>query len=462
MFSTAANHFGDIPNTNISENCTGMPGALPVVNQEAVKKAILFGLAIDAKIANYSCFDRKSYFYPDTPRNYQITQFDHPIVIGGTITADVEGKTKKFEIDHAHLEDDAGMLKHFSSFAGIDYNRAGVPLLEIVSKPIIHSPKEAVAYVMAIKAIMEYINASNCNMDEGSLRVDANISVRPKSEKKLRNKTEIKNMNSFTFLEMAIRSEIERQISLYTKHPHEDPNSLIIPGTYRWDGKSKEITLMRRKEGHADYRYFPEPDLLPLRISNEYIQSIKETMPELPHERYKRYLQELTLSEYSASLLVNNKSLSDYFEKCLQSYQKNPHALCNWITIEFMGRLKDRGESLVSIGMPPEHIAQLIELIDKKEITGKIAKQIADEMIKNPKKAPKEIVKSNPNYQPLSDTREIEVFVDQVIKENPQSIVDYKNGKDKAFAYLVGQVMKLSRGKANPQIVNDLLHKKID
>lgn len=460
MFSSASNSFGDMPNTNISDVCTGQPGALPVVNKEAVKKAVLFGLAIGSEISKCSTFDRKSYFYPDSPRNFQITQYENPIIQGGVVIANVEGKTKEFMISHAHLEDDAGMLKHFSNFAGVDYNRAGVPLLEIVSQPTIHTAKEAVAYVMAIKSIMEYINSSNCNMEEGSLRIDANISVRPKNEKTLRPKIEVKNMNSFSFLELAIESEIRRQILLYTENPHEEHNKVIVTGTYRWDSNKKELTLMRRKEKDEDYRYFPEPDLLPIILTDEYIKSIKDKMPELPNERFKRYTEELNLSEYSASILINNKNLSDYFEKCLKT-SKNSNLLCNLITIEFAGKLKDKGQTIISIGILPENISHLVNMIEDKIITGKIAKLIVDDMIKDPNKDPRKIVKENPNYQPMNDENQIQAFVDEVVEKNPDSIEAYKNGKTKAFAFLVGQVMKLSKGKANPEAVNKLLHKKI-
>lgn len=266
LFSPAPNHFGDEPNVNITEICTGQPGSLPVLNEEAVRKAVQFGLAVGATITNFSTFDRKSYFYPDSPRNFQITQFEHPIIKGGSITAEVEGKTMTFEISHAHLEDDAGMLKHFSQFAGVDYNRAGVPLIEIVSQPCMHSAKEASSYAKAIKAIFQYLDASDCNMEEGSLRFDANVSVRHQGEKKLRDKVEIKNMNSFAFLELAIDSEIKRQIDLYTQ------NKDIEPGTYRWDQERKKTILMRKKEMAADYRYFPEPDLVPIVLTDETIQ----------------------------------------------------------------------------------------------------------------------------------------------------------------------------------------------
>ena len=461
LFSHAPNRFGNEPNTNITEVCTGLPGSLPVLNKEAVDKAILFGLAINAKINEFSAFDRKSYFYPDSPRNFQITQLENPIILGGTIIADVGGETKKFEVNRAHLEDDAGMLKHFNSFAGVDYNRAGVALLEIVSEPVIKSAKEAVAYVMSLKSIMQYLNASDCNMEEGSLRVDANISVRPKGAKELRTKTEVKNMNSFSFLEMAIEEEIKRQIKLYTEHPHLEHYKLISPGTYRFDQNKKQLTLMRKKESQDDYRYFPEPDLPPVLLTKEYIDSFIKKLPELPHQKYERYVKELKLSEYNASILINDKLLTNYFEEALK-ITSNVASVCNWITVEFVGRIKNLGKPIYEFGIPAKNIGKLVKMIDDKIITGKIAKSVADEMIKDPKINPEEIVKNNKNYQPISDEREIEKIVDIVLSENPQSIEDYKNGKTKAFGFLVGQVMKITSGKSSPEIVNKLLNKKLD
>lgn len=460
LFSSAPNRFGDEPNTNISVVCTGQPGSLPVLNKEAVRKAIQLGIAIKGKIATVSRFDRKSYFYPDSPRNFQITQFDRPIVKGGSITADVEGVTKTFAINRAHLEDDAGMLKHFSQFAGIDYNRAGAPLIEIVSEPCMHSGKEASAYAQAIRALMLYLDASDGNMEEGSLRIDVNISVRPKGEKELRPRSEIKNMNSFHFLELAIESEISRQIGLYITQPHRKHEELIPPGTYRWDPETHETILMRRKESADDYRYFPEPDLVPLVLTQEYIDEIAASLPELPHDRFKRYISDLGLSEYNASLLINDKPLSDYFEESLQIC-KNPRLLCNWITVEFIGRYKDSGKSLLTSGIAPRHIAKLVEMIEQNTITGRIAKSVADDMVANPGVDPESIVAKNPDYQPIADSDTIEPIVDQVLAENAQSVSDFKAGREKAFAFLVGQVMKLSRGKASPQVVNDLLKKKI-
>lgn len=460
LFSVAPNHFGDDPNTNITEVCTGQPGALPVLNKEAVRKAIQFGCAIEGKVAHFSKFDRKSYFYPDSPRNFQITQYDQPIIIGGRIIAEVEGKEKEFAVNRVHLEDDAGMLKHFSNFAGVDYNRAGSPLIEIVSEPCIHTPQEAVAYAMAVKAILQYIDASDCNMEEGSLRIDTNISVRLKGEKELRNKIEIKNMNSFTFMEMAIKAEIKRQIQEYLNHPHKPFHEIIPQSTYRWDPEKQETVLMRRKETADDYRYFPEPDLVPILLTDAYIEEIRKSLPELPLQRERRYVQKLGLSPDSAFILTSDKLLADYFEEALKGCS-NAKGLCNWIITEFAGRLKDSGHSILSIGIKPSSLASLINLIEKGTITGKIAKSVADDMIQRPDLDPEEIVKANPDYQPLHDTVEIEKMVDQVLEANPQSITDYKAGRDKAFAFLVGQVMKLCKGKASPQIVNDLLKKKI-
>ncbi len=456
IFSPAPNRFGDEPNVNISAVCTGQPGALPTLNKEVVRKAVQFGLAIGAEIAKVSTFDRKSYFYPDSPRNFQITQFENPLIRGGKVIA--EGKT--FFVNRAHIEDDAGMLKHFTAFAGVDYNRAGAPLIEIVSEPCIHSAREAALYAMAVRAIMLYLDASDGNMEEGSLRMDANISVRPKGEKSLRPRVEIKNMNSFTFMEMAIESEIARQISLYLNHPHKEPLELIPPGTYRWDAEHKQTVLMRRKESADDYRYFPEPDLTPVVLTDEYIDHLRATLPELPYDRFCRYVSDLNLTEYAASLLINEKILSDYFEETLKIC-KSPRALCNWITVEFAGRLKESGKTLIDIGIPPAHVAKLVHLIEQNRITGRIAKSVADEMMANPGLDPEVIIAKNPDYQPMEDLESIEPLVDQVIAANPQSVADFKAGREKAFAFLVGAVMKLTRGKASPQVVNDLLRKKL-
>jgi aspartyl-tRNA(Asn)/glutamyl-tRNA(Gln) amidotransferase subunit B len=460
IFSSAPNRFGDEPNTNIGVVDTGQPGSLPVLNKEAVRKAVQFGCAVQGKVALFSKFDRKSYFYPDSPRNFQITQFDQPIIIGGSIIAELGDQTRHFAIHHAHLEDDSGMLKHFSTFAGVDYNRAGVPLIEIVSEPCMHSPKEASAYAMAVKAIMEYLDASDCNMEEGSLRIDVNVSVRPKGDKKLRNKIEIKNLNSFHSMEMAIESEIRRQVRLYSAQPHEDPDKVLSSGTYRFDVDKKETVLMRQKAEVEDYRYFPEPDLPPIVLTEAYIASVRASLPELPHQRFKRYVSTLLLPIGSAGILINEKRLADYFEEALRVCN-SPKNVCNWVTVEFTGRFKDSGKHLLDSGILALHIGKLVQMIEKGTITGKIAKSVADEMFASPGKDPEKIVMENSDYQPMQDASHIEPLVDEVLAANPQSVADFKAGKGRAFDYLVGQVMKLCKGKASPPIVNELLTKKL-
>jgi len=460
LFSIAPNRFGDEPNTNITEVCTGQPGALPVLNEEAVRKAVQFGCAIGAKVATFSKFDRKSYFYPDSPRNFQITQYEEPIAIGGTVIAEVDGQEKSFAVHRVHLEDDSGMLKHFSSFAAIDYNRAGVPLIEIVSEPCIYTPKEAVAYAMAIKAILEYIDVSDCNMEEGSLRFDANVSVRPQGESGFRNKIEIKNMNSFNFLEMALEAEIKRQISEYRAHPHIPHKEVIEQATYRWDPDNKQTVLMRKKEKADDYRYFPEPDLLPIVLTEAYIEEIRQSLPELPLQRERRYVQQLGLSPHNAFVLTSNKLLADYFEDVL-SYSYQPRHAANWITVEFAGRFKESGKTLVNSAITPEHVAELIAMIEDKAITGPIAKAVADEMVAAPGTSPRQIVAANPDYRPMDSVDKLEVIIDQVLEEHSQSVAAFKAGKERAFIFLMGQVMQKTRGTASPHIAEELLKKKL-
>ena len=454
LFSSTGYKFGNEPNTNIGTVDTGQPGALPLLNGEAVRKAVLFGLAVNAKIARTSRFDRKSYFYPDCPRNFQITQFEEPIIIGGEVT--VDGKT--YQIEKAHLEDDAGMLKHFSDFAGVDFNRAGVGLIEIVSTPCMRTPKEATAYATAIRAILQYIGASDGNMEEGSLRIDVNVSVRPKGSLELRNKVEIKNMNSFSSMELAIEAEVRRQVTAYLTHPNMNLDKIIPQSTCRFE--NGKIIVMRTKESAADYRYFPEPDLPPLVLSEEYIEKIRAKLPELPQARYTRYIEKLGLSKYFSSLLVDDKPLSDYFEEGLKNC-KSAKALCNWVCVEFVRRFKDSGKHLAQSEILPERIAELVNLVEEKAITGRMAKEIADLMVEDSKKTPREIIDANPHFKPMDNTSEIELLVDQVLKENPDSIEKYHAGRDRAFNFLIGQVMKLTKGQAAPDIVQQILKKRL-
>lgn len=456
LFSSAVNAFGCEPNTNLDVVSTGMPGSLPVLNKEAVNKAIALGLAIGGHINLYSRFDRKSYFYPDCPRNYQITQFDIPIIEGGQVTAEVNDEDKTFQIERVQIEDDAGNLRHFNDFAAVDFNRAGVPLLEIVSAPCIHSPEEAVAYAMELKAILQYINASDCNMEEGSMRMDVNVSVRKESEVGFRNRSEIKNMNSFTNMALAIEYELKRQVELYESNPDQDPAALQPQGTYRFDLETMRTVRMRLKESADDYRYFPEPDLGPCIIEKEQVEEIRQNLPELPYERLKRYIEQYQFDKKIAFQLTCDKQLADYFENTLE-VSKDPKQTLNWLLTEFAGRLKASGKMIYQTVIAPRSVGVLIDWINTKKITGKIAKSIADILVDNQELTPEKILEQNPDFVPLNDTDEIQAIVDEVVAANPQSIIDFNNGKDRALGFLVGQVMKKTKGKADPTIVNKLI-----
>lgn len=462
LFSADRNRFGDDPNTNISPLSVGLPGALPVVNKEAVRKAVQFGLAIGGKVQTWSRFDRKSYFYPDCPRNYQITQLDYPIVRGGSVTALVEGEEKTFAINRVQLEDDAGMLKHFSQFAGVDFNRAGVPLIEIVSEPCMYSAKEASSFAESCLAILDYLDASECNMEEGTMRMDVNVSVRKKGERGLRNRIEIKNMNSFSNLEMAINHEIERQIRLYEENASSPFQEVIKQSTYRWDMETRRTVLMRSKEFAEDYRYFPDPDLLPLMLKQEDIENERGRLPELPLQKERRYAKELGLSTLQSYFLTIDKKRSHYFEEALAQEHSLAKPIANWMSVEFEGRLKEKGLPMTDSGILPEHIRELVLLIQNGTITGKIAKAVADDMVMNPGKSPSKIVEENPSYRPFQDVAQLKTFVKEVVQSNRQSVLDFKTGRDKAFAYLVGQVMKATKGSAPPSLVNEFLKEEIE
>lgn len=455
LFSPARNQFGDSPNTNIDEVSLGLPGALPVLNKEAVRKAVQFGLAVKSEISLWSRFERKSYFYPDSPRNFQITQFEYPICKGGVVTALVGDVERDFQITRTQLEDDSGMLKHFTSFAGVDFNRAGVPLIEIVSEPCMRSAKEAVAYAQAIRAILDYLEVSDCNMEEGSVRFDVNISVRKVGETGLRNKTEIKNMNSFSNLEIAVEHEIDRQIALY------ENNGQVSQSTVRWDPELKKTILMRSKEDAEDYRYFPEPDLPPVVISREFIEEVQKTIPELPLQKERRLVEEFKITPATAYLIATDKKLAHYFEETLKVCPE-ARLVANWITVEFFGRLKETGKTIYESGILSSHVGELVTMIVKGDITGKIAKSVADCMMERPGVSPKVIVSENPDFRPVSDVSQLTAIVDEVVKENKQSVIDFRAGRDRAFGFLVGQVMKRTKGSASPEIVNDLLRAAIE
>lgn len=465
LFSPALNRFGDEPNTNIHPICLGLPGTLPKVNKEAVRKAVILGCALESTICHISQFDRKNYFYPDAPRNFQITQFYEPILRGGHILAEVEGKWMRFDLDRAHLEDDAGMLKHFTSFGGVDYNRAGSALIEIVSKPCMHSSKEAAAYVRALKQILQHMDISHCNMEEGHLRIDVNVSVRKYGEQELRPKAEIKNMNSISNLELALEAEILRQIRIYEQNPGVAPKNLLKQSTYRWDPDRKEIVLMRTKETAEDYRYFPDPDLPPLVLDEDFIHAIRSNLPELPYDKRLRYIQQWHISTAVADQLIEDKSLCDYFERAIQELdgpEKYAQSVCNWILIEFAGRLKEKGISILDSGIAPEYIGNLVHLIEHGIITGKIAKSVADDMVASPSLSPFVIVESNPSYRPVSDEVSLRAAIEGVFTAFPQAVQDYKTGIQKAYGFLVGKTMAATKGQGEPSTVNRLLKQMLD
>ena len=454
LFSRASTAFGASPNTNVNLVDCGLPGVLPSVNKEAFYKAIRFGIAIDAQINQVSIFDRKNYFYADLPKGYQITQMDLPIVLGGSINIVSGETTKTINITRAHLEEDAGKSIHdeYDGYSAIDLNRAGTPLLEIVSEPEISSAKEAVAYMKAMHQLVTYLDVSDGNMAQGSLRCDANVSIRKKGDKELGTRTEIKNINSFKFIEKAINFEIKRQIKILEK------GETVTQETRLYDSSKDETRSMRSKEFANDYRYFPEPDLLPVVISDEEIKRIKDEFPELPSEKEMRYQQDFKISAYDAQIIASSKSMADFFEAAAEQTE-NYNLLANWLIGEISAYLNKElieiNESKLSIA----NVAILINRIDDQTISGKIGKAIFEEMCISGI-SPDEIIESQ-GLKQISDDGAIEEIINSVINDNPAQVEAYLGGKDKLFGFFVGQVMKLTQGKANPKTVNAILIEKL-
>ena len=454
LFSRASTAFGASPNTNVNLIDCGLPGVLPSVNKEAFYKAIRFGMAVGAQINQTSLFDRKNYFYADLPKGYQITQMDLPIVLGGSIEIILDKLPKTINITRAHLEEDAGKSIHdeFEGFSAIDLNRAGTPLLEIVSEPEISSAKEAVAYMKAMHQLVTYLDVSDGNMAQGSLRCDANVSIRKKGAKELGTRTEIKNINSFKFIEKAINFEIKRQIKIL------ENGEKVIQETRLYDSSKDETRPMRSKEFANDYRYFPEPDLLPVIISDEEIKKIRDEFPELPNEKETRYQEEFGLSAYDAQIIASSKPMADFFEAALQK-TKNYSLLSNWLIGEISAYLNKEQIEIHESKLSADIVAMLINRIDDQTISGKIGKSIFEEMCANGS-SPDEIIKSQ-GLEQISDDEAIEEIILTVINENPAQVEAYLAGKDKLFGFFVGQVMKLTEGKANPKTVNDILKDKL-
>ncbi len=454
LFSRASTTFGKSPNTNVNLIDCGLPGVLPSVNKEAFYKAIRFGIAVGAQINQTSIFDRKNYFYADLPKGYQITQMDLPIVLGGTIDIETEDGIKTVSITRAHLEEDAGKSIHdqFDGYSAIDLNRAGTPLLEIVSEPEISNAKEAVSYMKAMHQLVTYLDVSDGNMSQGSLRCDANVSIRKKGDPELGTRTEIKNINSFKFIEKAINFEIKRQIKQL------ENGETVTQETRLYDSVKDETRPMRSKEFANDYRYFPEPDLLPVVISDKEMQDIKNNFPELAKDKEKRYVKDFGLSDYDAQILASSKPMADFFEESSKE-TKNYSLLSNWLIGDISAFLNKDATEINQSKLTPSNLAMLINRIDDHTISGKIGKSIFEEMYASGA-SPDEIIESQ-GLQQISDDGEIEKIINSVIQENPDQVTAYLAGKDKLFGFFVGQVMKLSQGKANPQTVNNILKEKL-
>lgn len=448
IFSNAPNHFGAEPNTNTTVIDLGYPGVLPVVNKKAVEFAMKACMALNCEVATETKFDRKNYFYPDNPKAYQISQFDKPIGEHGWIEIEVNGEKKKIGITRIHMEEDAGKLTHGNGYSLVDYNRQGTPLVEIVSEPDIRTPEEAYAYLEKLKSIIQYTGVSDCKMEEGSLRCDANISLRPVGQEEFGTKTELKNLNSFNFVRKGLEYEEKRQAEIL------NAGGEIQQETRRYDEATNTTVLMRVKEGSEDYRYFPEPDLMDIYIDEDWKARVRAEIPELPDARKKRYIEELGLPSYDANVLTVTKEMSDFFEAAVQE-GADPKQASNWVMGEVSGYLNAEGKELHEVPLTPQGLAGMIKLIENGTISSKIAKTVFKELIENGGDAEK-IVKEKGLVQ-ISDEGALLKIITEIIDANPQSVEDFKGGKEKAKGFLVGQIMKATKGQANPPLVNKLL-----
>jgi aspartyl-tRNA(Asn)/glutamyl-tRNA(Gln) amidotransferase subunit B len=455
IFCGCSARFGAKPNSHTCPVCLGLPGSLPVLNKKVVDYALRMALATHCAIAPYSLFARKNYFYPDLPKGYQISQYERPIAEKGWIDISVNGALKRIGITRIHMEEDAGKLIHdeFQPVSYVDYNRTGVPLIEIVSEPDLRSPGEAGDYLRRLREILRYLDICDGNMEEGSFRCDANISLRPTGRSGFGTKAELKNMNSFKNVEKALEFEIRRQRALL-----EDGGE-ILQETRLWDAARGVTLSMRGKEEAHDYRYFPDPDLIPLEISPDWIDTVRQGLPELPEAKRSRFISQYGLPEYDARILTSSKSLAAYFEKCL-NYHPQPKAVSNWIMVELLKELKRNEREIDQSPVSAFDLASLLDLIQEGLISGKIAKTVFEEMVATGK-APRVIVEEKGLVQ-VTDSGQIQTVVDEVLQANPEKIADYKAGKTKLFGFFVGEVMKKYKGKANPKIVNELLKQKLD
>lgn len=458
IFCSCSTEFGGLPNTHVCPVCLGMPGALPVLNKQVVDFAIKTGLSLNCAIQKTNKFDRKNYFYPDLAKNYQISQLYQPICLGGHIDIVVDGEHKSIGVTRIHMEEDAGKLVHSgatistSDSSAVDYNRAGVPLLEIVSEPDMRSAEEARAYMENLKAILEYIDVCDCKMQEGSLRCDANVSIMPEGAKEFGTRAEIKNLNSFRSLVRAIEYEVERQKEILEDGGH------VVQETRTWD-EANGITLsMRSKEEAHDYRYFPEPDLVPVELTDEWIDGIRASLPELPAQRQVRLMEQFGLSEYDASLIVSTKAMAEYFDEAVKT-AKDAKGVANWLLGDVSAYLNNEGITIGEFKISPANLAELVNLTKEGVLSSKLAKKVFAEMLKD-NEAPKALVKKL-GLEQVSDEGAIMKLVEETIAENPQAVADFRAGKQKAIGSLVGQIMKKSKGKANPGMVQSMLKEKL-
>lgn len=455
IFCNCTTEFGGDVNTHCCPICTGMPGTLPAMNKKVVEYAIKAGLAMNCDISLYSKQDRKNYFYPDLPKAYQISQYDLPLCKNGYLDIEVDGSVKRIGITRIHIEEDAGKLLHnpWGNGSLLDMNRCGVPLIEIVTEPDMRSSEEAKALLEKIRTVLRYIEVSDCKMQEGSLRCDVNVSIMPKGSKEFGQRTEMKNISSFSATGRAIEYEIKRQIEAV------NCGEKIYQETRRWDDDKGESIVMRTKENAQDYRYFPEPDLVPIVLSEEYVKELKNNLPELPDKKKERYLNDFKLTDYDSTLLVNTKELAKFFEKTVE-LGVAPKAVSNWILGDISKVMNEEGISIDEVGITPNKLADLIKEISNGTISNTAGKIVFEEILSTGKEV-KEII-SEKGLAQVSDENEIASMVDKVLANNEKSIEDYKKGKTNVVGFLVGQVMKESKGKANPQIINDIMRKKLE
>ncbi|MCG3676371.1 Asp-tRNA(Asn)/Glu-tRNA(Gln) amidotransferase subunit GatB [Aliarcobacter butzleri] len=454
LFCSCATSFGEKPNTNVCPTCLGLPGALPVLNKEAVHKAIMLGTALKSKINQKSIFNRKNYFYPDLPSGYQISQFEVPVVGLGELTIDFpDGRQKTIGVTRAHLENDAGKNIHSGNVSQVDLNRAGTPLLEIVSEPDMRSAEEAILYLKKLHSIVRYLGISDANMQEGSFRCDVNVSIRPKGDTNLYTRCEIKNMNSFRFIEKAIHYEVNRHIEAWEDGVH---STEIVQETRLFDPNTGETRSMRGKEDAADYRYFPDPDLLPLIITDEMINEYSK-IPELPDEKKDRFVKEYGIKEYDASVITSSLEMANYFDEMMKEGISAKNAV-TWLTVELQGRLKE-GVTIEKYHISSKTLATLVKRIEDNTISGKAAKEVLDYLIDYPSTVDEAI--NELGLKQVSDDGALLAIIDEILNANQDKVAEYKAGKEKMFAFFVGQTMKASKGTANPNRVNDLLKERL-